>query len=195
MIKIELNEFYGWVTALKGLRRPYNKERDRACSRYNPTPDDLRIMQTLIRNGDDHAKIMRMIGIGITVRAPRYWWMEMDTFRLGRFDIDCEGISESTMHRRKDQPFTEDDFEFDGSFHALYMNNMQKQMLEGHISFDQYKANMPEAFMQTREMILNYQALRHIYRSRRKHRLQNWQIFCDFIETDVPYAKEVITLE
>lgn len=195
MIEITLNETYGWKTGLRALRRPFNKERDSSWSETIPTEDDLRIMRALVHSGDDHAKVMRMIGVGLTIKAPRYWWTEMDCYKLGRFDADYEMLSESTMHRKKDQPFTEDDFEYHGAIHSFGMNEIQKCVCSGEASFEEYKATMPEGFLQTRDVILNYQALRHIYKGRRNHRLSQWKTFCSFIEEQVPFAREVITIE
>jgi len=39
--------------------------------------------------------------------------------------------------------------------------------------------------------VVSYQALRSIYQQRRSHKLPDWQLFCDFIET-LPYSEELI---
>jgi hypothetical protein len=51
--------------------------------------------------------------------------------------------------------------------------------------------NIPSGFELTARMTTNYRQLKTIYRQRRKHRLVDWQMFCDFIE-DLPYS-ELIT--
>lgn len=51
--------------------------------------------------------------------------------------------------------------------------------------------NIPSGFELTAGMVTNYQQLKTIYQQRRHHRLPDWQMFCDWIET-LPYA-ELIT--
>jgi len=191
MLQISLIEKYGWATALILLRRPYNKERPVCAKSDVPTEKELSIMHSLVMSGDDHAKILRMMGVGITVTAPRYWWMEFDTYALGKFDLDEEHISESTMHRKATSPFTSLDFEEDGDNLAKHMNSVLEQYREVPSLLTQIKAHLPEGFLQTREVLLNYQALRHIYNGRKNHRLPQWKQFCEWIST-LPYATALI---
>lgn len=51
--------------------------------------------------------------------------------------------------------------------------------------------NVPSGFELTAGMVTNYQQLKTIYQQRRNHRLPDWQVFCDWIET-LPYS-ELIT--
>ena len=53
--------------------------------------------------------------------------------------------------------------------------------------------NIPLGFELTAGMITNYRCLRNIYFQRRNHRLQEWQVFCDWIET-LPMADKLITV-
>lgn len=43
--------------------------------------------------------------------------------------------------------------------------------------------NIPSGFELTARMTTNYQQLKTIYQQRRNHRLPDWQVFCDWIET------------
>lgn len=191
--EVELVETGMMKTALRGLRRPMNKE-----PKGNDTPDeaDLRLFSTLRGKGDDHAKVLRMVMVGVTIKAPRYWWIEFDTYKLGRFDCDEEHTSQSSMHYKMTEPFVREDFE--EMSNAWYypddlkqINEAREAYVEEIISLYQFKADMPESLLQTRDIVLNYQALRHIYQGRRNHKLPHWVKFCEFIET-LPYAKEMI---
>ena len=51
--------------------------------------------------------------------------------------------------------------------------------------------NVPSGFELTARMVTNYQQLKTIYRQRRTHRLPDWQMFCDWIES-LPHS-ELIT--
>ena len=51
---------------------------------------------------------------------------------------------------------------------------------------------LPESWLQTRTIDLNYETLRTIYHQRKFHKLSEWHTFCDWVKT-LPYAKEFIT--
>ena len=50
---------------------------------------------------------------------------------------------------------------------------------------------LPTSYNQKRTVMLNYEVLANIYKSRRHHRLDEWHTFCDWIE-ELPYS-ELIT--
>ena len=50
---------------------------------------------------------------------------------------------------------------------------------------------LPSSYNQRRTVMLNYEVLANIYKSRRNHKLDEWHTFCDWIES-LPYA-ELIT--
>lgn len=50
---------------------------------------------------------------------------------------------------------------------------------------------LPSSYNQTRNVMLNYEVLANIYKSRRNHKLDEWRYFCSWIET-LPYS-ELIT--
>ena len=52
---------------------------------------------------------------------------------------------------------------------------------------------LPSSYNQKRTVMLNYEVLANIYKSRRNHKLDEWHIFCDWIES-LPYS-ELITGE
>lgn len=54
---------------------------------------------------------------------------------------------------------------------------------------------LPCAWNQKRTITLNYQVLRAMYMRRRTHKLIEWRDFCDFIENELPYAKDLICYE
>lgn len=199
--EVELVETYGWKTALRALRRPMNKEPVEvtppfgyAGVRYWVPPEDLRLSSTLKEKGDDHAKVLRMIGAGLTIKAPRYWWVEMDTYRIG-----VEKVSESTMHWKMSQPFLPEDFEDGSHFHSdllgsaelVDLNIIRQAVKEGRSPIHHLKQEIPESFLQTRDLTISYQTFRRIYGARKDHKLPHWHDFCAFIET-LPYAEALI---
>lgn len=50
---------------------------------------------------------------------------------------------------------------------------------------------LPSSYNQRRTVMLNYEVLANIYKSRRNHKLDEWRIFCEWIE-GLPYS-ELIT--
>ena len=130
-MKIETIEIAGLAGALTALRLPFGKEVrstitgnvDRYIARNNLTGErthlivwngsvdinnkDLSLMQTLIKRGDEHAKVVRGIMVWAKITATRKWWSESDTYRNGRERL----ASGSTMHELGQRPLSVDDFE------------------------------------------------------------------------------------
>ena len=52
---------------------------------------------------------------------------------------------------------------------------------------------LPSSYNQTRNVMLNYEVLANIYKSRKDHKLDEWRDFCAWIET-LP-CSEIITLK
>lgn len=50
---------------------------------------------------------------------------------------------------------------------------------------------LPTSYNQKRTIMLNYEVLANIYKSRKNHKLDEWHTLCDWIET-LPYS-ELIT--
>ena len=72
-------------------------------------PKDLTLMQTLVKRGDEHAKVVRGIMVWAKITAPVYWWCEEETYRMGHerlasestMHIDCRGLSGSELQEAK----------------------------------------------------------------------------------------------
>lgn len=127
-MKIKTIEIAGSASALTALRLPYGKEvrsdiqvqiennkssqsdtdKTLATSCYiRIDPKDIALMQTLIKRGDEHAKVLRGILVWAKITATRKWWSESDTYRKGRERLS----SGSTMHELGQRPLSVDDFE------------------------------------------------------------------------------------
>ena len=50
---------------------------------------------------------------------------------------------------------------------------------------------LPSSYNQKRTVMLNYEVLANIYKSRKDHKLDEWHTFCDWVES-LPYS-ELIT--
>jgi hypothetical protein len=149
-------------------------------------------LSRLVVAGTDHSKAIRGTNVTFLIEAPRYWWQEFDTYRIGTNTLS----STSTMHKISSRPLTLDDFE--GRIvneSVLYVIN--RAITDDKLSSQErlliIKRNLPESYLQTRIVNINYQALRNIYFQRKLHRLPEWRIFCQEIES-LPYAELLITV-
>lgn len=50
---------------------------------------------------------------------------------------------------------------------------------------------LPSSYNQKRTVMLNYEVLANIYHSRRHHKLDEWHVFCDWIE-ELPYSELIV---
>ena len=175
---------------------------------FNIGEADLDLMTRLRNSGTDHRKFMRMITVYVDILAPLYWWKEFDTYKVGTVANSC-----STMHKIHAKEFTLEDFSCE---HLLESSDVDwgdvvgKSVLE-HVIFSlnvyrglylstkdkkywwQMIQLLPSSYNQKRTVMLNYEVLANIYKSRRNHKLDEWHIFCDWIES-LPYS-ELITGE
>ncbi len=162
----------------------------------SPTDKTQEICNALIASGDEHAKLVRFINAHMEIRAPRFWWAQMDTYRIG-----TNMYSGSTMHNMP-QDLGPEDF-VDGTPPAIIraFNEVVKEtlgnnmlMLSRREKHHRIKCALPEGFMQTRIMQFSYQTLRRIWRQRHNHRMREWQEFIEYLH-DLPLADELIFVE
>lgn len=128
MLKIEKTDVYGWEAAIRGMRNPMNSWDKSDTGWIGCRSDagdfidfididyddfkikvigenDLKLMKSLSKAGSDHSKFMRMINVTCDITAPRFWWTEFDTYRIGVEKNSC-----STMHTIHKKPFEREDF-------------------------------------------------------------------------------------
>ena len=176
--------------------------------------NDLDLMKRLRNAGTDHRKFMRMITVYVDITAPLYWWKEFDTYKVGTVANSC-----STMHKIHEKEFTLEDFscehlyaddDIDGMYYSTTaeeefasndvlkvvieaLNNYRKQYLIAKDKKDWWQMIqlLPTSYNQKRTVMLNYEVLANIYKSRKNHKLDEWKDFCKWIES-LPYS-ELIT--
>ena len=174
-------------------------------------PNDAGLMMKLRNCGTDHRKFMRMITVYMDITAPLYWWKEYDTYKVGTVANSC-----STMHKISAKEFTLDDFSHEHlsyrSIHLLSdiigaLNDYRYINLD-HTAGDSYVEEdgrvikekdawwqmiqlLPSSYNQRRTVMLNYEVLANMYKSRKNHKLDEWRTFCEYIKT-FPYS-ELIT--
>ena len=184
------------------------------CERYNNGtfigPNDLDLMKRLRNAGTDHRKFMRMITVYTDIIAPLYWWKEFDTYKVGTVANSC-----STMHKIADKEFTLEDFSCErlmtsGMDILMRTIKILNECRDAYVNYDTWDNNgfpkptrkdiwyqliqlLPSSYNQRRTVMLNYEVLANIYKSRRNHKLDEWRAFCEWIK-NLPYS-ELITGE
>lgn len=171
--------------------------------------NDLDLMTRLRNSGTDHRKFMRMITVYLDITAPLYWWKEFDTYKVGTVANSC-----STMHKIHDKEFYEEDFSFerlesgyeeykgDDAMHTAYcsmqntiyaLNRLRYMynITKNKKYWDAMIQLLPSSYNQKRTVMLNYEVLANIYKSRKDHKLDEWHTFCDWIKS-LPHS-ELIT--
>ena len=135
---------------------------------------------------------------------------EFDTYKVG-----TTANSTSTMHKLASTPITLDCFEIDDLCLNLHtINNppisdeSMKNFIDDTIAYlealrQKYNETkdkrywkelirwLPNGWLQTRTVTMNYENLRSMYHQREHHKLTEWHAFCDWVKT-LPYAEELI---
>ena len=218
-MKFENTLVAGFEPALRGMRNAMESWNKSDSTYVNGDfvigPNDLGLAQRLIRNGSEHRKFLRQIMVWVNITAPLYWWKEFDTYKVG-----TTANSTSTMHKLASTPITIDCFETDDLTGDLPVGD--KDMTE---VFERYIENLeeirkqyfstkdkrywkelirllPESWLQTRTVSMNYENLLSIAHQRRNHKLNEWsgkdkpeaQNFIAWMGT-LPYAEEFLFID
>ena len=186
-----------------------DRHTDRCVNGFVIGNNDLTLMLKLCIAGTDHRKFMRMITVYLDITAPLYWWKEFDTYKVGTVANSC-----STMHKIAEKEFMEEDFSFEHIYSAsednpgdwvanqIYVETQHiiSALNAARIKYLQTQNKsywwqmiqlLPSSYNQKRTVMLNYEVLANIYKSRRNHKLDEWHTFCNWIE-ELPYS-ELIT--
>jgi hypothetical protein len=194
----------GFEAAIRGMRNPMNSwdKSDSVFTDYNGMTDyigknDFDLMMKLSKAGNDHGKFLRMINVSLDINAPLYWWKEFDTYKVGTVANSC-----STMHKIHSKEFTVEDFScehldeasmkvLDYNINVLNMNRDEFIKKKDKKYWWNMIQLLPSSYNQKRTVVLNYAVLKNMYHARKEHKLDEWHIFCRWIE-QLPYA-EIIT--
>ena len=201
---------------IEGMRNPMNSwdKSDSTCNdlnEYKMGNNDKDLMKRLAMAGTDHRKFMRMMPVYVRITAPFYWWKEFDTYKVATVANSC-----STMHKIQEKEFTLLDFSHDhmtpysliiledtinalNELRAFYLNwdsinDATRNVNEWNNKKDiwwQMIQLLPSSYNQTRNVMLNYEVLANIYKSRKDHKLDEWLDFCKWIKS-LPYSELII---
>lgn len=198
-----------------------NKSETAMQQMYLVENNDLDLMTRLRNAGTDHRKFMRMITVYLDIMAPLYWWKEFDTYKVGTVANSCSTMhkiadKEFTLEDFSCEHLIDYDLyscdEVDGPvingaphigcgglqlinlainvlnyYRGKYLETKDKKYWWQMIQL------LPSSYNQKRTVMLNYEVLANMYKSRRNHKLDEWHTLCDWIES-LPYS-ELITGE
>ena len=171
--------------------------------------NDMKLAQQLISAGSEHRKFLRQVFVSVDITAPLYWWKEFDTYKIG-----TTANSTSTMHKLTSHPITIECFEMDDYDKELFiaglyrtrnmweriimdMEFLRKKYIETKDKryWKELIRALPESWLQTRTITLNYENLYSMIHQRKYHKLTEWSnSFIDWCHT-LPYADELLFLD
>lgn len=183
--------------------------------------NDHALMMKLRNAGTDHRKFMRMITVYVDITAPLYWWKEFDTYKVGTVanscstmhklaereftleDFSCEHLVSGWSGKDKNginivlpgpSECMENTIIMLNRVRNSYLVALKTESETGLSAKDiwwQMIQLLPSSYNQKRTVMLNYEVLANIYKSRKNHKLDEWVELCKWIET-LPYS-ELIT--
>ena len=197
--------------------RKYCQRRNTDDPAFCIGPKDLDLMTRLRNAGTDHRKFMRMIAVYLDITAPLYWWKEFDTYKVGTVANSCSTMHKIAAKEFTLDDFSHEHLLSminNDAGDALFLNDANNIRIDGDDLLgltvnvlNYYRGRyiktkdkrywwqliqlLPSSYNQRRTIMLNYEVLANIYKSRRNHKLDEWHTFCDWIET-LPYS-ELIT--
>jgi hypothetical protein len=205
MIKIwdlEVHNIHGAIIGMRNPLESWSKSDSHQDGSLTWIGDkDLELMQKLCKAGSDHRKFMRQILVSGQITAPEYWWKEFDTYKVGTV-----ANSTSTMHRVMAKAFSESMFSWEDVPQArqetmlnqlnylrqLYLIKMESEKAdEAKQIWRELIQTLPMSWNYTRGVTLNYEVLLNQYRSRKNHKLGEWQDYLK-IMTDLPYFMAIV---
>lgn len=189
--------------------------------RYVLGENDCTLMQKLSKAGTDHRKYMRMMPVYVRITAPLYWWKEFDTYKVGTVANSCSTMhkiaeKEFTLEDFSYEHLTDcrwlamfapTEYRFSSidllKLEIDVLNQYRDKYIKMIDDAGSYKGMrkkdiwwqmiqlLPSSYNQTRNVMMNYEVLANIYKSRKDHKLDEWREFCKWIE-ELPYS-ELIT--
>ena len=190
-MKFENTHVYNMREAIRAARYSYGSEWASDTTDDGGVVEigknDRVLIERLVKAGSSHRKFMRAILLTVNITAPRYWWTQFDTYKVG-----VTALSDSTMHRIMDNPITMSDFAFShkvrkGDIEQHIVSRLEKIRLTGQdctkdnsAVFNRIISLLPQGYLQKRHVAMNYEVVRNIMAQRRGHKLPEWAEFIDW---------------
>lgn len=181
--------------------------------------NDHDLLMRLRNSGTDHRKFMRMLPVYMDITAPLYLWKEFSTYKIGTVANSCSTMHKISAKEFTLEDFScehlFDDYSLEdqltygcsdtGDDNFCYTSKDALQVICDILNHHRFMYRetkdkkywwqmiqlLPSSYNQKRTVMLNYEVLANIYKSRKGHKLDEWNQLCDWIES-LPYS-EIIT--
>jgi len=169
----------GFDSAMYGFSLSYRKSGTSRAEWWTQPRKERTYKAALVNAGRDkgHNKFLEHMQVWLSVNATLEWWKQFDTYRIG-----MSKQSASTMHTLDADVIYPEHFDVkaeefvckeDHQAYLYYLSMISRQS-------SRVKSKMlPQAYLQEREVNLNYKTIRHIAMQRFTHRIKDWQKFLE----------------
>lgn len=131
--------------------------------------------------GSGHNNFLSGIVVSMNVTATNVWWMQLERYHFVQIVS-----SQSKMHRLRQMVASGNKDIYHDKVHPDYYLDTDETFDDEYLAY-----NCPMGLELTARITTNYLQLKTIKNQRKKHRLQEWHCFVDFIDS-LPFAKEFI---
>ena len=110
------------------------------------------------------------------------------------------------MHKIAEKEFTKEDFSCEYLIGTVSIEYLEDTIKRLNWCRDNYLEDprkdlwwqmiqlLPSSYNQTRNVMMNYEVLANIYKSRKNHKLDCWREFCNWIE-ELPYSELICNIK
>lgn len=185
MPKISKVEVYGLENSVEASKYPFATDVDSVNSDITERTISLAGCKT----GTGHDNFLKGIVVQFNLTFSNKAWVEGERYHFLEFVS-----SQSTMHCISKMDIRNMCNKYVTETTIKEVERLKEQYLsdKSDENFLYLIYNIPSGFELTARMSTNYQQLKTIYQQRRTHRLPDWQMFCDWIENELPHS-ELIT--
>ncbi|MBQ2856664.1 MAG: hypothetical protein IJE78_06010 [Bacteroidaceae bacterium] len=224
MIRIENLEVFNLEGAIRGMRNAKNSwhlsdsEYQVFSDEYGRLtkeefvigPKDMKLAHDLEVGGPPHRKYLRQIFVSMDIIAPRYFWTQFDTYKVGTTKNSC-----STMHKIHAKDILIQDFSHEHvdseqtlltykgikfstgdvyNLAVLALNELKNKFNETKDKKYWYQIIqlLPQGYNQRATVTLDYENIVDMLQWRSEHKLDEWRDFCHIMMQKLPYIKEII---
>jgi len=191
-------ETFNWEGAIRGMRNP-KRSWHLSDSTYNTLDigdNDMKLMLRLIKAGGAHRKFLRQIIISFDVTANLKFFDQFATYE------HTVSNSTSQMHMLTKREFTIEDFSNKLTTPLAKqtmlkiiatLNELRKLYLSEELAYNRESIwrdmveLMPQSILYTRTITMNYEVFLAMYKWRHKHKMVEWEQFCDQMLNKLPY--------
>lgn len=138
-----------------------------------------------------HNKFLESINVSFYIEAPRSFWSEFDTYRVGvtkQSSSSMHTLVKSIKNGTEEQLFNQ----FTCNTPEGSIRELERLIHQDEKNITAIKSALPEGFIQHRQVSLNYKVLQGIIHQRKGHRLKYWDILINHILNEVNYPELLV---